>query len=272
MIRWIAVLAIRFTVLGLGAAPTAAQATDPGSTLYQLGPESHYQHGCFPPCMCPLMQPGELAGTFRLHATGFDGLFDHYDVTEVEWTAALDGAPPIGITGTGTYRIGGEFALQHQLSLDLVVDGQPVEHFDSGLIVGGSESPEIVITISVHGAFCLDTVMEVHAKPAPTLMVLDGRLSWDAVPQATTYDVARGTVSTLRESGGNFTIATEECLASDFAGTTLPFVATPDPGACFWFVLRLGQPDQGLASYDSGFASQIRSRDPGINAAPAACS
>jgi hypothetical protein len=270
MIRRIAVFAIAFTVLGLGVNPTAAQVTGPGSVLYKLTTQSSYQHGCFPPCACPIAY-WELAGTFRLRTAGSDGLYDHYDVTDVDWTASDAGAPPLRITGTGTYKIGGEFALMHQLSLDLVEDGRPVEHFDSGLVAGGSEFPAIVITISIHGEYCLDTVMPVYAKPAPTLLVQDGLLSWDAVPRAASYDVVRGDLSTLRGSGGNFTIATEACAADDFAGTTLPFADAPPPGAGFWFALRFAQSGQPPSSYDSGSASQIRSRDPGINAAPAAC-
>ena len=50
---------------------------------------------------------------------------------------------PIGrggsqVTGTGTYTIFDEFVATHQLTLDLVVDGEPEQHFDSGMVLGGS--------------------------------------------------------------------------------------------------------------------------------------
>jgi len=58
----------------------------------------------------------------------------------------------------------GEFALQQQLSLDLQVGGDKVQHFDSGLVTGPAPFPEIKATISVNGQVCFDTVFEVSAS------------------------------------------------------------------------------------------------------------
>jgi hypothetical protein len=112
------------------------------------------------------MQTGTEQGTFVLTANGFDGLFDQFVVTEVNWKVTLpDGE--VRVTGSGTYRVGGEFAIQHQLSLDLKVGDDPVQHFDSGLVAGGGDFPRINITISIHGQYCFDTVFSLDAAPIP---------------------------------------------------------------------------------------------------------
>ncbi len=137
----------------------------PQPTTYKLTGLSDFERGCFPPCLCPIMVGTDLVGTFDLVFDRFDGLFWHYDVTDVNWTATLLGAPWLPISGAGSYRVGGEFASMHQLELDLTVGTEPVEHFDSGLIVGGGTFPTIDLVISINGIWCFDTVMTVHANP-----------------------------------------------------------------------------------------------------------
>jgi len=107
-----------------------------------------------------------VKGTFVLTPTGFDGLFNTYTVTDVNWLMSIGGRDTT-VTGSGTYKIGGEFALQQQLSLDLQVGGDKVQHFDSGLVTGPAPFPDIKVTISVNGKVCFDTVFEVSASPVP---------------------------------------------------------------------------------------------------------
>jgi hypothetical protein len=78
----------------------------------------------------------------------------------------LDGADK-RITGSGTYKRGGQVAVQQQMTLDLVVDGTPQQTFDSGLVTGGETFPKINITISVNGMVCFDTVIGVVSSPVP---------------------------------------------------------------------------------------------------------
>src|SRR5947207_1510668 len=89
-------------------------------TLYRLNKDSTFQQGCFPPCLCPIMIAVPVKGTFVFTPTGFDGLFDTYAVTDVNWLVSIGGSNTTA-TGIGTYKIGGEFALHQQLSLDLQV-------------------------------------------------------------------------------------------------------------------------------------------------------
>jgi hypothetical protein len=158
-------------LLAISAATAAAQ-TDPSKAMqYKLEPASAFETGCFNMCACPIITH-PLKGTFTLEHTGFDPLFDYYNVSNVRWVVT-DATTYFTITGSGTYKIGGEFALQHQLTLDLSLDGDPPLRFDSGLVVtGGSSFPNIVIDIRRHaGAACIDTVIHVDATDPVTTAV-----------------------------------------------------------------------------------------------------
>lgn len=153
--------------LTLGAGDAGAQVAIDAPTIYRLNPASSFQQGCFPPCLCPIRLGDGVRGTLVLAASGFDGLFNNYTVTGVNWTVTL-GDQELRVTGSGTYKVGGEFAVQQQLGLDLKVGDDAVQHFDSGLVPGGGQFPDISVTISIHGQVCFDTVFVVDASPVPT--------------------------------------------------------------------------------------------------------
>lgn len=142
----------------LAAAPAVAQ-----ETPYQLDSGSTYSAGCFAPCLCPVnVQP--MKGTFRLQYTGADPFYSHYDVLDVAWS--VPGlSPSLAITGSGTYVVGGEFAAQHRMMLDLSIGGGAPIRFDSGLVLGGGTFPAIDIKVSLHRETCRDTVLHVVATP-----------------------------------------------------------------------------------------------------------
>lgn len=134
--------------------------------LYTLTPGSTFQEGCVAPCMCPVRLPEVLTGTFRLIPAGFDPLFTNYNLDEISWTAFdSNGGIVHKITGQGTYKLGGEVALTQQLTLDLSIDGGSSEHFDSGLIAGGSEFPAISIPSVSNGASCYQVSIDIKASP-----------------------------------------------------------------------------------------------------------
>ena len=145
---------------------TGAQSCAPHATVYTLLPESTFERGCFGPCLCAIQLGQALRGSFLLiEDTGSPGSpFRDFEVNDVRWFVELDGQT-VPITGSGHYRIGGEVALTQQLVLDLQIDNGPSQHFDSGLVAGGSEFPAIDVRISVSGAVCYDTVIDVVAKP-----------------------------------------------------------------------------------------------------------
>lgn len=142
--------------------PASSQTEAP--RLYVLKAGSTFDTGCFGPCLCPVLQQ-PMQGTFRLQKTSVDPLFTRYDLLDVRW--ALPNDPRnVTIVGSGTYRVGGEVAVQHQMVLDLSVAGGAKQHFDSGLISGGGTFPDIDIKLSIHGQqACVDTVLHVIATP-----------------------------------------------------------------------------------------------------------
>jgi hypothetical protein len=145
------------------AVRSASAQPDSSQFHYDLTGESRYETGCFGPCACPVIFTGPLKGTFDLKHTGFDGLYELYDVSNVRWTTP-DSSRLVSIQGSGTYRVGGEVAIQQQLKLDLAIDGGRPLRFDSGLVSGGGTFPQITIDISLHqNTACHDTVMHVDA-------------------------------------------------------------------------------------------------------------
>jgi hypothetical protein len=141
-----------------------APRADADPALYVLStPPSSLEIGCQGPCACPLLSKPTY-GSFQLVKTGFDPLYTYYDV--VGYIASYNNGPgAVSITGSGHYRVGGEFALVQQMTLDLDIEGRPTEHFDSGLKPVGAPFPQIDIACAVHGFFCYDTVLVVNAKP-----------------------------------------------------------------------------------------------------------
>ena len=178
MNRAIIIVAVVAGVFAIGGPPTLAVPGDPVPTAYRLGTASTFQHGCFDPCLCPLFEELPTSGSFSLTFTGFDGLFWNYDAAEVDWTVWAGSEPYLSISGSGTYRVGGEFVSQHRLELDLVLGDNPVAHFDSGLIIGGGNFPAFDIVISMNGLYCYDNVFNLQARPQGDLD-LDGDVDED---------------------------------------------------------------------------------------------
>ncbi len=84
------------------------------------------------------------------------------------------------------------------------------------------------------------------------------------------HDVLRGDLVVLMRSGGDFSQATEECLADDLPDTSLSYALRPGPGEGFWFLVRAADGD-GSDSYDTCSASQVEGRDAEIAASTVDC-
>lgn len=162
MIRASVLLALAFALLT--APPCAATTADTTATPYALlVPASGYETGCQGPCECAVMvQP--TYGSFELRPLGSDPLYAHYAVDR--YIASFNNGPgAVSIVGSGHYKIGGEFALTQQMTLDLQVWGGPVQHFDSGVVPVNTPFPRIHVSCAAHGFACVDTVVEVDAVP-----------------------------------------------------------------------------------------------------------
>jgi hypothetical protein len=254
---------VSVVLVGIGAVPVHAQEEGVPVVSYALLADSTYQQGCFEPCDCPLLQEQPLEGTFDLVFYPFAGPLWRVAVERVSWRVPVPGHH---ITGSGNYVRAGE---TQSLGLSLSIDDGPATEFSSGWVEGGDRYPEIDLTVSMNGMYCYDVVLHLHAQPVDgaslTLAVEPEQLMWNAMPGDPTYDIVGGDLASLRESG-EFSTATDRCLANDLSATTLAEGTAVDGGQGYWFLVR----EQG-GSYDADLASQPTSRDPGLDAAGAGC-
>ncbi|HOW72067.1 MAG TPA: hypothetical protein PKY77_15815 [Phycisphaerae bacterium] len=149
----------------------AAPQPPPPPVLYRLDPKSTWQQGCFPPCLCPTGPELSVHGTLTMRHMGFSNWYDHYAVNDVDWTVQTVDGKVVHLTGSGTYIVGGDFALTQRLTLDLSTDGGAAERFDSGTVLGSS-LPRIDLTVSINDMYCYDTVIHVVAAPQAVPAVL----------------------------------------------------------------------------------------------------
>jgi spore coat protein A len=107
-------------------------------------------------------------------------------------------------------------------------------------------------------------------REALEIAITPGLLWWSSVGDRIGYDLVRGDLRALNTSGGDFTAATLECLADNVVPTSLPYTAAPAAGQGWWFLVRKVT-GFGPGSYDSGWPTQVGSRDGEIAASPNAC-
>jgi glucose/arabinose dehydrogenase/PKD repeat protein len=96
------------------------------------------------------------------------------------------------------------------------------------------------------------------------------RLGWTSLSCASAYDVVRGSLGSLRATGGNFTPATQACVGNDLPGTTVDDPSPTAFGGSFYLVRTVGCPSAG--SYDDLTTVSVAGpRDAEIAASGAAC-
>ncbi len=129
--------------------------------------------------------------------------------------------------------------------------------------VTGSNPSSTCASCRYLGVDALALVPRAVAAAGPVLSVARERLSWTL--SAANYDIVAGDLGLLRSSGGDFTAATQDCVASMVEASAWPLTSTPPPGSGFWFLVR----GTGCfpATFDSGGAQQIGTRDDEILAA-----
>ena len=177
MSRRLAVILMLF-VWGSCAVGAIAQTTTTQPVIYRLDDKSSFAEGCSGGiCLCAIVPADRFLGTFKLTRVAIDPLFTVYEVSDVNWLASISIlGQELRITGSGTYRVGGEFALVHQLDLDLKIGDQGVQHFSSGLVPGASKFPAINITIAQGDVNCQINPITVSATPVPPAEIARYRL------------------------------------------------------------------------------------------------
>ena len=176
MLRSFSRAGIAWATMSFVIAVSAIAAPSPATrsaTVYRLSPAAAYTQGRFPPGLCPIMFQGMVHGTMALtpiHSPlSASAMFD-YRVDDVNWLVRLksDATNELRVTGSGVLHRVKPFASGAQrLELDLTIEGQPVQHFDSGWIQSTVNFPQIELTVSINMMVGFDMVFRVAAAPVP---------------------------------------------------------------------------------------------------------
>jgi hypothetical protein len=129
---------------------------------YYLRPPSTIQQGCFIGCACWTSLQEPLHGTFALAPSLPDPVFNNFTVTAVDFSAPTFATQLIG---NGTYQIGGDPAALERMQLDLALNADPVQHWDSGYSTPTSGVGAINQVLTIHNYQCYDIVLTLHASP-----------------------------------------------------------------------------------------------------------
>jgi hypothetical protein len=151
----------------------ASEVSEPltAPTTYVLSGESWALHGCWEPCLCPLLIDGDMAGQFTMELTQQSPELTSYAVTGVDWdvfdheTAAY----LYTVTGSGTYEVRtlAEGGQTQRMILDLAYD-EFASEFDSGEVPIDAGQPFTVL-IAESRAECLKEAFLVQAAPIAPL-------------------------------------------------------------------------------------------------------
>jgi hypothetical protein len=132
------------------------------------------------------------ARSFRLRLLEVNPLFARYAVENLSFVAGSAGGLHYRVTGGGIYQVGGEVALQQEMSLQVEIDDgfttRPAS-FDSGLVSVSRPWPMIAITLpQTDGTPTRTYTLQVNAAPLREIWfsTLTGFHS-GAAPQASNY-------------------------------------------------------------------------------------
>ncbi|MFT3686175.1 MAG: GC-type dockerin domain-anchored protein [Phycisphaerales bacterium] len=165
---------IAATASVITALPVLAQVAGPHANYLQTLTDTsvYMREDCLGPCACVLPPAsGPLTGTFTIVYDHADEWTVYYNVVDVDFHSATSREPVVHFTGTGTYEIGGDFALTQRLMLDLhpVSDtGLPHYVFDSGTqIVHDYTFPAINLVAPTGVVSCTRRTLTIHTTATP---------------------------------------------------------------------------------------------------------
>jgi hypothetical protein len=165
LVSLIPVLATAAVGLGLGLS-ALGQGTPDGSTFYVLDRESSWLEGCIVgPCLCPVALFDDLSGSFRLVElpTLQPDPWRFFEVNDVRWKLRR-GDQIVEIRGSGLYQTAAPVLDEQRLTLDLTIDGDPLEPLDSGTVGGGLAFPGIEVQALTPGQ-CFQQGVWLSAEP-----------------------------------------------------------------------------------------------------------
>ena len=179
LVSFVSALATAAVGFGLGLS-ALGQGTPDGSTFYVLDPESAWLEGCIVgPCLCPVALFDDLSGSFRLVElpTFGPGPRRLFEVNNVRWELRRSDQI-VEIRGSGLYQTSAPVLDEQRLTLDLTLDGDPIEPLDSGTVGGGLAFPSIEVQALTPGQ-CHQEGVWLSADPLdPTPTPVPEPLSW----------------------------------------------------------------------------------------------
>lgn len=98
--------------------------------------------------------------------------------------------------------------------------------------VGGNPS---LVAPSMWGALALAT----FPSPLATLQATGNTIAWSQVEGAESYDLIRGSVSSLAGSGGTINLGAVNCVAPAATETSAQDPSVPAPGGAFFYLFRI---------------------------------
>ena len=133
-----------------------------------------------------------------------------------------------------------------------------------------------IVTLQLAGATASADGIDVYPLLVSKRPEGVGHLHWS--DPVTSYDIVRGGLGLLRESNGDFAIATERCRVDDVIGQSFDDAELPEAGEGFWYFVRWDQsegfPEWGAQTYNEDTARrahQAVNRDAGIKASTQDC-
>lgn len=141
------------------------------STTYALTGDNWALHGCFQPCLCPLLITGDMVGQFEMEVTEQSPELTVYAVTDIDWDvyAFRTGEYLYAVTGSGTYEVhtlpeGG----QTQRMILTLIYNETAHELDSGEVVLDPGQPFAVFMSEVEIP-CLRDAFFIQAAPVMPL-------------------------------------------------------------------------------------------------------
>jgi hypothetical protein len=128
------------------------------------------------------------------------------------------------------------------------------------------------VTGAVQGKYQTEAMAKAFCPDACGIIVVldDDTVRWaHEMPSDMTFDVVRGDLGVLRASSGDFTAATNACLADNASGLSVPSGAAPEAGQGFWYLVRANVAAGG--SYGDSSSRNVGSRTEEIQASTASC-
>lgn len=189
---------------------------------------------------------GELSNAGQLHNAG--NLVSSQSITN---TGSIDNAGAIANNATAQL-----------VNFGTIVNRQTIDNL--GMIIN-----YIQFIQQCDGVVTTNPVVGNPPKYGVVLSLEPEALSWCVVAEEPAYDVIGGGLTDLRQTAGDFSQSTLNCLADGSAAPDLALDGSPEIGEGYWYLVRASVA-RG-STYDTGFPALVEPRDAEITASGKDC-